>query len=440
VNQPTNVRLRHYNRMAKLGDALHGAEEKPPLSGMDRLRVAFLVEEFPVISESFVINQAAGLIERGHDLRIFALIGRRTDTLAMHGSVARFRMLDRVSRPLASAFLLRGYETHSQSAVREGWSWSAPRRAGLFLSQVAMLAPHRAFDIVHCQFATLGLQSLRHRRLGTLQTRKLVVHLRGYDISQFVQERGADVYRDLFASADLFIANCEYFRQRAIDLGADPEKVIVIGSAIDCSHFSIKPAGYGDRRRPRLVSVGRLVEKKGFEYAIRGVAAAAACIPDLRYEIIGDGPLRKRLQLLVDELGMRDRIGFLGAMTHDQVVERLRQADIMLATSVRAANGDEDAPVNSLKEAMAVGLPVVATRHGGIPELVEDGVNGYLVSERDPEAIADRIRRLVSEPGLWHDMGLAGRTKVVAEYDQPVVTDRLIAAYRKLLEREERRR
>jgi colanic acid/amylovoran biosynthesis glycosyltransferase len=109
------------------------------------------------------------------------------------------------------------------------------------------------------------------------------------------------------------------------------------------------------------------------------------------------------------------------------VREGLDRADVLVAASVTAADGDEEGIPNVLKEAMASGLPVVATRHAGIPELVEDGVSGWLVPERDEAALAAALERLASEPGRWPAMGRAGRARVEREYDIDRLNDRLAA-------------
>lgn len=399
--------------------------------------MAYVVDDFPILSEAFVINQAVGLVERGHDLTIFALAGHKPSGGPMHDTVARFGLMDRVFRPTAGSLLIGGFVDGAERADAAMQPWSPVRRGCAFVAQASMMARHRTFDIVHCQFATQGLQILRHAALGSLRFRKLVVHLRGYDVTAFVEQHGRGVYRDLFRRADLFIANCEHFRQRAIQLGCPPDRVTVIGSPIDCSRFTPKDwtgVGIGPCK---IIAVGRLVEKKGFVYAIRAVAEIVREHADLSFEIVGEGPLREALQQEIAGLGMEERIRLVGALAHQDIAERLRQADFMIAPSVRGASGDEDAPVNTLKEAMAVGLPVIASRHGGIPELVEDGRHGYLVPERDVAAIANAIRRLLGDPDDWPRMGRLGRQKILSAYDQPAIVERTIEVYRNLLQAKE---
>jgi len=399
-----------------------------------------MVGDFPVISETFVINIAAGLVEHGHDPRLLAMSGQARAPVSMHRDVARLDLAHRVHRPRLGRALIAPFARSDGDGIHR---WGLPRRAAAFAAQAGMLAPLPRFDIVHCQFATLGLQAMRHIDLGVLRTRRLVVHVRGQDVTVYPRVHGEDAFRRCFARADLLVANCEHFRQRAIALGARPEKVIVIGSGIQTDLFHPRTAP----RRPgplRLIAVGRLVEKKGFEDAIAAMARlphaqgphaqGSDSLAGATLDIVGGGPLHDSLARLAAELGLSERIRLLGPMPHEAIVERLNDTDIMLAPSVTARSGDQDAPVNTLKEAMAMELPVIATRHGGIPELVEDGQTGYLVPERDPDALAAAIAKLHGERARWADMGRRGRRRVVETYDQRVVTDRLHGAYRAILE------
>ena len=392
------------------------------------LRVGFLCHDFPLLSETFVATLGADLVAAGVDLRLLALneSAAGPTEAAMHPEVIEAGLLHRAAwagrppEPAPGSPLAR----RALAPVRR---LLIPPRARLFLGQ----AP---FDVVHSQFGTVALAARQHLRLGTLRTRAHVVHLRGYDITRFVQTRGAGVYRRLFGEADLFIANSRFFAARAASLGCPPEKVIVIGSPVDTNRFVPPPAREAFRDRPlRLVAVGRLVEKKGFTDAIEAVARLRASGTEAVLEILGDGPLRGALGEQVDALGLGGAVRLHGAATQDEVIAALHRADIALAPSVTAASGDADAPVNTLKEAMATGLPVVATRHGGIPELVMPDENGLLVPERDPGALAEAIATLAAAPEGWATLGAAGRDRVIGTYGRAHILRRTLDAYRSVL-------
>lgn len=408
------------------------------------LRIGLFVSDFPILSETFVATLAESLLLDGHDLRIMARDRAEQSVGAMHDYVASAGLLDRLSRSdetggrLALRTTLDLARAQPMKAPTLAALWAldrvVPRRTMAVTRHLSALDP---FDIVHAQFATLGETAQRHRDYGTLRTRALVVHLRGFDITRHVREHGPGAYGRVFARAELFIANCEYFRQVAIGLGCPAERCVVIGSPIDTSVFVPPPEGrpaYDGTRLLRLVAVGRLVEKKGFGDAIAALSHLGAMGIEARLDILGGGPLLDDLRDQAEAAGLGARVALHGPATRQDILAALHAADIGLAPSVTASAGDQDAPVNTLKEQMATGLPVVATRHGGIPELVIDGENGRLVPERNPAALAAAIADLAGNPALWPELGRAGRVKVCENYDREVILQRTLEAYRQALD------
>ncbi|WP_375291103.1 glycosyltransferase [Qipengyuania sp.] len=387
---------------------------------VEPLRIGFATYDFPVLSEPFVSTLAIDMAMRDHEISVMTLNPeRRGVSQTMHEEVERTGIADLAIH----------------AAPRTPWGKAmAKTRMGRFALRARMARHAGPFDIVHCHFATLGLPMLSLRKKRFLNTRALIVHFRGYDITTFVDENGKDIYRDLFDKADLFIANCEYFKQRAVALGCDPDKIEVIGSPLDAERFVPPNERRPYRQRPlEVVAIGRLVAKKGFATAIEAAAIAGRRGLDLRLTILGDGPLRQELQAQICDLGLEAIITLKGRATQQQIVEALHRSDIALAPSVRDNSGNEDAPVNTLKEAMATGLPVVATRHGGIPELVRHGENGLLVEEYDAAGLAGAIIDLAERTQDWAAMGGAGRARVLDMYERGKVCDRTLAAYHRAL-------
>ena len=417
------------------------------------LRIAIVVGRFPVLSESFILNQISGLIERGHQVDIYALEGYSAET-KVHPIVEEYNLLEcsyyvpeipqnyglRFLKAL-QLLLLKGWRNlpaicRSLNIFKYGKQAASLR---LFYGAIAFLESND-YDIVHCQFGIYAMQGklpadpgvLILRSLGLLQG-KLVVAFRGWDISWYVKEQGDRVYDELFKVADFFVTNCNFFRDRAVKIGCPPEKIVVNGSGLDCQKFTYQPRHFPDDGLIRLVTTGRLVEKKGIEYGIRAVAELIHDYSHLEYQIIGDGCLRDELQQLIIELGVADKIHLLGWQPQPEIISILDRSQIFIAPCVTAKDGNQDAPVNTLKEAMAMGLPVVSTVHGGIPELVEDGVSGYLVPERDGSAIAEKLHFLINNPDLWQEMGWAGRKFVEQNYDMNRLNDELEQIYARLV-------
>lgn len=413
------------------------------------MKIAFIVGRFPVLSEAFILNQIAGLLDRGHQVDIYALEGYSGET-KVHPIVDKYNLLERshyvpsvpdnfVSRCFKAVQLLLTQGSQNPLAVLRSLNFKYGKQAAslrLFYGAIAFLGQPE-YDIVHCQFGIYGMQGkypedagvLAIRSLGLLRG-KLIVGFRGWDISWYVKQKGEAVYQELFEKADFFVTNCNFFRDRAIEIGCKPDKIAVVGSGIDCDKFVYQPRYLPDDGTIRVATTGRLIEKKGIEYAIRAVAMVAK-YPQLEYNIIGDGCLKAQLQQLILELGLEDKVNLLGWRKQQEIIDILDRSQIFLAPCVTAKDGNQDAPVNTLKEAMAMGLPVISTYHGGIPELVHDGVSGYLVAERDSEAIAERLQYLIANPQLWQDLGKKGSQFVKEHYDIDRVNDELVRIYQK---------
>jgi colanic acid/amylovoran biosynthesis glycosyltransferase len=282
--------------------------------------------------------------------------------------------------------------------------------------------------VIHCQFGTLGVIGKLAKRSGR-HGGVLTVSFRGYDISREVRKRGPGLYERLFGDVDMCFPNSEFFGKSLLALGCPPEKVRVQHSGIDVAAFPFRGVSRLDPARLKLLSVGRLVEKKGFSTALAAVAALASRYPGLEYTIVGAGPLRGRLLHEARILGIEERVSLPGPLTQEAIRDRLAQSSVMISASVTAPNGDQDGPVNVLKEAMAVGLPVVATAHGGIPELVQDGVTGLLVPEGDAKALADGVEKLIRDPALLQLLATNARREVARHWDNAALTRQLRSIY-----------
>ena len=180
--------------------------------------------------------------------------------------------------------------------------------------------------------------------------------------------------------------------------------------------------------------VGRLIERKGFHIAMRAIAQfRKQSSQPVKVDIVGNGPMREDLTSLASDLGIGDAVNFHGARDHSEIASLIRKTDIFLAPSMTSAIGGQDAPVNTLKEAMAIGRPVIGTHHGGIPELVIEGETGALAKEGDADSLCEAIQRLVSDRANWPALTHRARAKVESMYALDICTDQLIRYYEKSL-------
>ncbi len=274
-------------------------------------------------------------------------------------------------------------------------------------------------DLVHAHFASGGRTALPLARALHVP---LLVTLHGNDVT--VRGREPDLYRRLGEDASLFVCVSKFIRDRALESGFPAQKLLVHYIGIDRSVFS--PSGSPGTSQGVLF-VGRLVEKKGCEYLLRAMHVLQRAHPLTELTVIGDGPLRSSLEALAQELKIRCQ--FRGTQPSGIVREALRSAKIFCVPSVTAVNGDCEGLPTVLAEAQSMGVPVVSTAHGGIPEIVVHGVNGLLAPERDYESLANALSALLSEQGLWESFHHAALERIERHFDLETQTAALEKIY-----------
>jgi glycosyltransferase involved in cell wall biosynthesis len=297
-----------------------------------------------------------------------------------------------------------------------GETWRSPNfflgGLGIFpkVARMAIEMRELGVDHVHCHFAN-------HPALAGWLIHRLV------GIPYSFTAHGSDLHVDrtmLPTKVDeaAFVATISHDNRSVIEATAGPSaqpKVTII-------HCGVDPAAFAPVDRPavgplRIVAVGTLHEVKGQIHLIEACRILTERRVDVVCRFIGDGPDREALQARIDGYGLGDRVVLAGRMTTDAVVAELAGADVLVAASVPTKGGKREGIPVVLMEAMASGLPVVASRLSGIPELVADGVSGLLVPPGDAHALADALATLAEDPDLRRRLGAAGRDTVLDDFD-----------------------
>ena len=266
-------------------------------------------------------------------------------------------------------------------------------------------------DVVMVEF---GFEAVRVMEACAWSGVPLVVHFRGSDASaqgRLGLLRGR--YRRLLAIAAGVIVKSRPMADTLLSLGARPDRLLISpsGANPDLFHGS-SPA----QAPPKLLAVGRFVAKKGPLQTIRAFSQLCRTLEPADLEpslwMVGEGPLLKQARVLVRNLGLQNRVHFLGTCSQEQVADLMRQVRGFVQHSLVAPDGDSEGNPVAVMEAQLSGLPVVATRHAGIPEVVLDGQSGLLVEEGDETAMAQAMAQVLQDPALAARLGDFGRRRV----------------------------
>jgi glycosyltransferase involved in cell wall biosynthesis len=407
------------------------------------VRVAYIVRSWPRLSQTFIVNEVLALERLGLALVIFrmtaadepeahdqaaevrspvhdleaALHRDRSAVLAEHLSV----LFGSPRRYLSTAaFVLRGRQLAS--------GYSTTTRATCFRHAVRLAALARSerergrpFARIHAHFAhdpaLVGL--LAHRLTGI--SFSLTAHAR--DLYGIPPAALAARARAASAVVTCCASNAEYLRSTV-----DGARLHVVHHGVDLERFHPRLRSV-ESKLPLILSVGRLVEKKGFFDLLEAWAALAAQGHRFRGAIYGDGPLLKMLQARCEQLGLADIVTLAGARPHRELVPLFQRADVFALTPFVTGDGDRDGVPNVLVEAMACGVPVVSTAVGGIPELVRHGENGLLAPPHDVAAVARHLGELLADDDRRRAMGAKARVTVEQGFDARVAARRLATLF-----------
>jgi colanic acid/amylovoran biosynthesis glycosyltransferase len=406
------------------------------------VRVAFIVPKFPNISETFILDEIVGLLRLGHDVDIYAMHrGAATD---IHPAYVQFGLQSRtvycypaVGGRLGQSMAIAGAVVKMLSRNPGALLACARSRKPGMQSMAFVILAHaiiesrRQYDVVHAHFGPSGIRAEVVRRAKVFDA-PIVTTFHGYDVTSFVARNGPTPYAGLAQTGDCFIAVSESIAHALKIIGIPESRTRIMPLGVDCNIFSPDGSENHSGGTARVLSIGRLVEKKGLEFGIRAVAEARRRGANLSYEIIGDGHLRTELEAIATHLDIRDAVVFHGSKNQTEVRALLKKTDIVLVPSVTAASGDQESMPIVVKEAMAQALPVVASRHAGIPEIITHGETGLLVAERDYAGLADHLIVLARDPAERLRLGRAGRALVERAYSNERLVDDLAELYRAL--------
>ncbi len=415
------------------------------------MKVAIITVLFPCPSETFVLSQIKGLLDRKVDVQIFARekvaefeLPEFSDKYNLKKKTIYYgEVLDLVPRSkllrvfTALKLFLKSSNTTRLTLLKSlnyrRFGKKALSLQSFYITYAFSNIGLEQFDVVHCQFGTLGQIAAVLKEVGIIRG-SIITSFHGYDISVYLDKVNNNPYTQLFRCGDQFLPISFFWKQKLIKLGCPEDRIIVHRMGVDMEKFQFQPSSQKEHQdRVKLISVGRMVEKKGMEYGLRAIAEIYPSNKTLLYRIVGDGELFDDLKLLVKQLGIDDAVEFVGWKEPDEIMQLMNDSDIFLAPCVTAKNGDQEGIPMVIMEAMAMGLPVISTYHTGIPELIDNEKTGYLVEERDVNGLASKIKMLISNTSIQREFSKAGRIKVEREYNLNNLNNQLVSLYQKIV-------
>jgi glycosyltransferase involved in cell wall biosynthesis len=395
--------------------------------------VAVVLSRFPVVTQTFILRELIELERQGVPVVLVSLTRGRDQVV--HPLARAWVERAIYPRPLGGSVLVENLRVLFQSpgsylstlfALVIAMVWRPAKLvAALWVFPTAVWVGRRLRELgvrhVHAHFAShAAVAAWVASRVHPTSSR---------DFPYSVTVHGSDLFLDqtglgLLLGRAAFVRTISHYNRNFLlerlggSDGPTPGSVRVIHCGVDPKRYAHTP-GSGEplRDRPaRIVSIGALLPNKGIAYLVEAIAFLRSRALDVECLVVGEGPLRSDLERRIRRSGLGDAVTLLGHRPEGEVAHILATSDLFVLASVVARGGKREGIPVSLMEAMATGLPVVATRITGIPELVTDGESGRLVEPGDPDELADAIRELVEQPARAAQLGRAGRRKVEAEF------------------------
>jgi colanic acid/amylovoran biosynthesis glycosyltransferase len=304
-------------------------------------------------------------------------------------------------------------------------------------SQIARRFRRKRIRLIHARFGNAGVRLMKVKRRLRVP---MLTSFHGFDVPARRNKRKA-YHRKLpalFRIGDKFTVPSRHMKRKLVKWGCPSHKIKIMYSGIDLKKFKYKPRELKTGDNITIISVGRLHKKKGFRYLVKAFKKVHDRYPSTKLVIVGDGDEKRSIKRLIRKLRLKKHVKLKGLVAHHRLARMLRKADIFCLPSVTTKDGNQEGIPNAIKEAMAMGLPIVSTRHGGIPELVGDGREGLLVPEKKSNRLAKKINYLIENPSLRQKMGKRGRKKVRRRFNSAKQVKKLESIYRSLIRKGKR--
>lgn len=393
------------------------------------MKIGYVLFTFPEITQAWILNEIVELINRGHKVYIFSIFPSEDNIF--HPEVNEYNLLKNTFYLTNSKTMLNQIKLILRTIGLFGWSEPCESLKYKVLSIAAAkhfsdIAKGLGIDFLHAHFNTVPTHT------AMLMSKKLkipftfTVHAADIFVNKNVKAIKERMHR---ASAVITISyyNKDYLEKLT---NSYQNKIYVVRACPIINKNKLL------KRQPelfRILTIARLIEKKGIKYSILAIKELIMDYPEIKYSIIGSGPLEKELKELAKSLNLQNNINFLGNLSDDSLNDESKKATIFMLPCVMAKNGDMDGIPVALMESMYLGIPVVSTTISGIPELIKNGKEGILVEPKNVEQLTIAMKLLLKDKELRFKIGLNGRKKIKNDFNIQNEINKLFEIWEKVV-------
>ncbi len=413
---------------------------------MRNLQIAFVVPSFPTVTETFVVNQICDMIDRGHNISIFAF--HENEQQVNHEKISQYNLLERTTflkqskiskRKRLKAFgkyVLINHEHINFKKLLNILNVLKYGKAALNLqnyTRFQWLLVDKGFDIIHAHFGQSGAYIAEMKSFGFFAKTPLVTSFHGYDIRPHMLSDLFSTYRNLFEETALLTVNSPYTLSLLQELQPTTRnRVLPVG--LDTKNFRNKISTCSTVFS--ILFIGRLVEFKAPGLALEIIQILISRgYQEVILTIVGEGELKDEIKKNIIAKKLEKNVVLKGSCTQEEVLRLMSSSDIFLLPGIHDKYGRAENQGLVIQEAQAMELPVVVSDAGGMKYGLLDGESGFVVKEGDIDGFADKIELLINNPSLRKKMGRKGREFVVENFDSKVLGDKLEAFYEELINR-----
>lgn len=403
------------------------------------MKIAIVTATFPARSETFVTQIADSMARQGHCVQVFAEgIGGDISQDEIQACLKHFQIIwtqgPNTNRWQRLKSYIMGVTEINQKWIDRFKSISLLFRLNLpgrlHAGNLLLNLMHKKFDVIHIHNGSLAYPVVLLAESG-LVSGKIVVTWHGSDANQLPLKYGGHIYQKLFCRPWIHTVGSTFMFSRLIELGANEKNIRKIPLGIDLDFFKPDTKLRQAQTKFRIVSVGRLSEEKGHIFLLRAVAVLVQKGFDLEVIIIGEGPERIPLEREITQLGGQNYVVLAGAQNSNQIRSEMNRANLFVLSCVRGATnrqGSVESQGVVFAEAQAMGLPVVSSKIGGVPDSVENGVTGILCKPGSVGQLVLAIQKLMTDKLLWQEYSENSRCLAEQKFDK----NRMISAFEKV--------